>query len=297
GSASESHSRCALFNGRRGMRALSPDPPGPAVGAARLRVAAFRPRVPRQFRRRRAPRPRGAPPQRGRFRGRAVRRGGRARGSVARGHLPARVLRREPRTLGTRSGDVRRAVAVLGEHGQPARRRRARHNRPGRGDGRSGVPAQAHFPRGGGPDPALLAALSRGARRAHRRNPRRVRLLPADRLPFHAHASRAGGQPAGFRAGRRPRHLLRAARDAAGGRGAVRHGLSHPPQRPLRGRLRHTPLRAAARRRARLADRGRPSAVHERGAHRAPAGHGGAASGLDAIDRGAAADRLVVPAL
>ena len=62
----------------------------------------------------------------------------------------------------------------------------------------------------------LLAAVPRRARRADRRDPGRVRRLPADRLPLDAVArpcDAAGRQAGRLRAGRRARHRLRAARD------------------------------------------------------------------------------------
>ena len=108
--------------------------------------------------------------------------------------------RPQPRALGARPGDVRGRAAGLGQHhlarvaaglgtiarvvayGEEIYRGKLRSPRP----------------RGG---PHLLAALSRRAGGADRRDARRVRPLPADRLPFDAvarHASAAGRDRADF---------------------------------------------------------------------------------------------------
>ena len=102
-------------------------------------------------------------PQRGQLRRRTVRRGAGAWRPAARGHLPARLVRRQPRAVGARSGDVRRPAAVLGEHHQRPGRRRARHDRAGRGVRRGDLSRQAVVRRRGAADPHLLAAVPRRA--------------------------------------------------------------------------------------------------------------------------------------
>ena len=102
-------------------------------------------------------------PQRGQLRRRAVRRRAGAWRPAARGHLPARLVRRQPRAVGARSGDVRRPAAVLGQHHQRPGRRGPGHDRPRRCLRRGDLPRQAVIRRRGAADPHLLAAVPRCA--------------------------------------------------------------------------------------------------------------------------------------
>ena len=140
-------------------------------------------------------------PQRGQLRRRTVRRGAGTRCPAARSHLPARLVRRQPRAVGTRSGDVRRPAAVLGQHHQRAGRRRTGHDRAGRRVRRGDLSRQAvvRRRRDGGSAPAGSRSTMRW--RADRRDARRVRPLSADRLPFDADAwprDAVGARPADF---------------------------------------------------------------------------------------------------
>ena len=120
--------------------------------------------------------------------------------------FPARLSRCEPRALGARSLDVRRAAQRAVQHDEPARRRRPRHARPRRCREQADLPRPADPRRRPHADRGHLPALPRDAAAAARRCASRVRRRGADRLPLDA-AARAQRRPA--RARRRPRRPLR----------------------------------------------------------------------------------------
>ncbi len=115
------------------------------------------------------------------------------------------------------------------------------------GTGEADLRPEAELRRGQSPGADLLAAIPRGAGRADRGNPGRIRSLPGAGLPFHAEPAWAERQSGRYRAGRRPWHQLRPGLDGAYRVPARRIRVFRAPQRPLCRRLHHSPLRPPAR--------------------------------------------------
>ena len=203
----------------------------------------------------------------GQLRRRTVRQRAGLRGAAGAGALPARLRRSKSRAVRAGSRDVRGRAAGLRQHRFAARGGRARHDRQGGRQRRGDLCPPAALHRGQAAHRYLLSALPRRAAPGADRDPHALRLLPVDRLPFHAVGRRSDGARcrAGarrFRARRLPRHLLRQGGHRAGRAGAARPRLCGGAQHALFRRLRDAALRAARRRPACAADRDQPRALH-----------------------------------
>ena len=120
------------------------------------------------------------PPVRGLLCRRTVRRARVALGApMLAAQFPARLSRRQPRAVGTRSAHVRRAGAALRQHPLGARRRRARHRAASwSARGSTSIRAGCRWRRPSARIETRLQALSRDAEAAGRRAPMRDSAMP-----------------------------------------------------------------------------------------------------------------------
>ena len=149
-----------------------------------------------------------------------------ARRAAAGREFSARLYRRQPRAVGTRSAHVRRAGAVLRQHPLGARRRRARHGaEAGRRRARHLFrPAAAG--RGGGAHRSRLQALSRRAEAADCPHPCAVRLSPCWSTAIRCRPRSASATPA----------CGRTSSSATGSAPSATRGADRAGDRPARSR-------------------------------------------------------------